>query len=167
MGRWDELQQMWQQRRVGFRIDEVMSGSHTFEPGCGPAGRLPMEFRVTWGHPHLAKFANPLDDQFGKAELAGTVSIDFLCQDTPCQGTFELNYLSEHTIRYQFEFDANKVRFRYVGEKVNIWPWNLPVSHTTCFGTLIEVATGKLISRSVVHFRMSTMLPFVASFRLA
>ena len=167
MKRLDELLQMARERRVGFRIDEVMSGTHTFEPGCGPTGRLPMQFRVTWGHPHLAAFANPLGDQFGRATLDGTVSIDFLCQDAPCQGSFELKYLSEHAIRYTFEFEANGNRYRYVGEKVNIWPWNLPVSHTTCFGTLVEAASGKLISRSVLHFRMSTMLPFVASLRLA
>ncbi|MBN2360856.1 MAG: hypothetical protein JXR83_15480 [Deltaproteobacteria bacterium] len=167
MQRLKELIEMARERRIGFRIDEVMSGHHTFEPGCGPAGQLPMRFRVTWGHRHLAAFASPLSDDFGKADLEGTVSIDFLCREAPCQGTFELKYLSEQAIRYCFEFEANGTRYRYVGEKVNIWPWNLPVSHTTCFGTLVDAKNGQLVSRSVLHFRLATMIPFVASFRLA
>jgi hypothetical protein len=101
------------------------------------------------------------------AELEGTVSVEFLCQDAPCSGSFEMRYLSEHRIRYSFEFEAQGKPYRYVGEKVNIWPWNLATSHTTCFGTLVEADTGKLVSRSVTYFRMHTLPGFVASLRLA
>ena len=42
------------------------------------------------------------------------------------------SYLTEHRLRYSFEFEAQGKPHRFVGEKVNIWPWNLPTSHTTC-----------------------------------
>ncbi|MGC8928886.1 MAG: hypothetical protein ACP5QK_13325, partial [Myxococcota bacterium] len=65
-----------------------------------------------------------------------------------------------------FEFEVNGKRYLYIGEKVNIKPWNLPVSHTTCFGTIVERETNRLISRSVVFFRYSTIPSFLLSFRL-
>jgi hypothetical protein len=166
-GRIQGMMDMISEGRVGFRMDEVMSGEHAFEPGCGPEGRHRMHFDVSWGPRDLKRFVNPFDDGFGVSELEGRVSIDFLCQDAPCRGTFHLRYFTDHTIRYDFEFDAQGRRHRFVGEKVNIWPWNLPYSHTTCFGTVVEVESGKLVSRSVTHFRLHTLPAFVASLRLA
>jgi len=167
MQRLDELAAMIRERRIGFAIDEVMRGYHQFEPGHGPEGQLPMEFRVTWGNKDLSHFLNPLGDGFLLSDLAGRVSIDFLCRDLPCRGSFELKYLSEHALRYSFEFEAEGTEYSYLGEKVNIWPWNLPFSHTTCFGTLCEADSGKLVSRSVTYFKMTALPGFLASLRLA
>lgn len=162
-----ELRTRIQEKRFGFRMDEVMSGDHWFEPGCGPSGKLPFEFRVTWGPDDIRTWANPFGEAFMCQPLAGTVTVGGLCENAPCEGTLELRYFDEHKLRYRFTFEAGGKRYRYVGEKVNIQPWNLPVSHTTCYGVLTEEDTGKLISKSVTHFRLKTIPGFLASLRLA
>jgi len=151
---------------LGFTMHEVMTGDHEFEPGCGPPGRHPMEFRVTWGPRSFGEWFDSNHELHATNELEGAVTVGGLCVNAPCQGTLKLLYLAEHKIRYTFEFDANGQRYRYVGEKVNIQPWNLQTSHTTCFGRLTEVATGKLVSTSVLHFRFATVPQFVTSLRL-
>ncbi|MFH1810312.1 MAG: hypothetical protein ABIJ09_16320 [Pseudomonadota bacterium] len=166
-GRIQSIVNMLSEGRVGFRMDEVMSGEHVFEPGCGPEGRHHMHFVASWGPRDLTRFLNPFRDDFMVNELEGTVSVDFLCKNAPCRGSLALRYFADRTLRYSFDFDAQGRRHRFVGEKVNIWPWNLPYTHTTCFGTVVEVDTGKLVSRSVTHFRLHTLPAFVASLRLA
>lgn len=165
------LHDLWRglrgERPVGFRMDEVMSGEHVFEPGCGPQGRHPMSFAVTWGPDDLRTWGDPRSGEFLTQDLEGTVTVGGLCGETPCRGRLELRYFDEHALRYTFEFDAAGRRYRYVGEKVNIRPWNLPVSHTTCYGVLTEAHSGRLISRSVTHFRFRTIPAFLASLRLA
>lgn len=161
-----DLAAMLRDRRLGFAVDETMAGYHTFEPGLGPAGRLPMEFHVTWGTKNLRQYLDLKGDRFLVNDLQGRVSVGSLCRDVPCHGTLELKYISEQSIRYTFDFAVDGKTYHYVGEKVNIWPWNLLVSHTTCFGTLVEAQTGKLVSRSVTHFRLRTFPSFLMSFRL-
>ncbi len=155
-----------QLRRVGFALREHMQGDHRFEPGFGPSGDLPMSFEVTWGPRSVVDWLDPSNPAFLRHELAGTVSIEGLCQSAPCRGTLELCYLSQHKIRYAFDFDARGQRHRFVGEKVNIRLWNWPVSHTTCFGRTTEVASGRLVSTSVTYFRIARTLQFAGSFRL-
>lgn len=167
MGLISEVIERYRNGNLGFRMDEVMTGWHVFETGFGEPGRRPMEFRATWGPDNLAEYLDPHSDGFLNQELAGTVTIDGLCADAPCKGTLELRYFGENILRYTFTFTAKKKKYRFVGEKVNIKPWNLPVSHTTCYGVLTEVRTGKLVSRSVTHFRLLTAPAFLASFRLA
>lgn len=167
MSRLSELKQMVQERRIGFLLDEVMSGTHEFEPGCGPRGTLPFGFHVTWGPKRVLPWANPTGREFLSQAMHGRVSIGGLCDEAPCQGTLRLRYFTKRTIRYTFEFGVEGRDYQYVGEKVNILPWNLPTSHTTCFGTVKEIASGKLISRSVTHFRIKTTYDFLTSFRLA
>jgi hypothetical protein len=167
----EKLRELWRglrgEGRVGFRMDEVMSGDHAFEPGCGPEGRWPMSFAVTWGPDDLRAWIDPGSGEFLTQPLEGTVTVGGLCDDAPCRGRLELRYFDEHALRYTFEFSASGVRYRFVGEKVNIKPWNLPVSHTTCYGVLTELDTGRLVSRSVTHFRFRTIPAFLASLRLA
>ena len=158
---------MVSERRVGFRFDEEMSGEHVFEPGMGPPGHHPMKFNVRWGAKRLSRFANPFDDEYGSAYLEGTVTVGGLCEKSACTGTFLVDYVHEHRIRYTFDFLVEGKSYHYVGEKVNIQPWNLPVSHTTCYGTLTESESGRLVSRSVTFFRMLTAPSMLASFRLA
>ena len=166
MGRLTDLTTMLGERRLGFSIDEVMSGEHRFEPGCGPEGKLFMEFDVTWGTKRLLPFLNPRDEAFFHTDLKGTVTVEGLCRDAPCKGSLVFRYFGEHFIRYTFDFEVDGRAYRYVGEKVNIRPWNLPFSHTTCFGTLKEAEDGKLVSRSVTYFRLHKTPVFLASFRL-
>ena len=166
MGRVSEVTSMLGEGRVGFSMDEVMTGEHRFEPGCGRDGKLFMEFRVRWGAKRLLPFLNPLGEEFCHNDLEGTVTVEGLCEDTPCKGTLVFHYHDEKLIRYTFDFEVDGRWYRYLGEKVNILPWNLPFSHTTCFGTLKESENGRLISRSVTYFRWRTTPSFLSSFRL-
>ena len=167
MRRLRDLKKMLADRRLGFATDEVQTGYHRFEPGMGPAGELPFELRVTWGPPSLLRWIDPADEEFMLHQLEGTVSIGGWADDIPCRGTLELLYVTKHLIRYTFTFEHEGVEYRYVGEKVNIKLWNLPVSHTTCFGRTTEAESGKLISTAVTVFRMRTLPAFLGSFRFA
>ena len=158
---------MFKENRVGFKIDELMTGYHEFEKGCGPTGQYKMEFHATWGPKDLSEWINPKSKKFLKQPLDGLVTVEGLCVDVPCHGTFELRYFKDYSIKYSFEFKVNRKTYQYVGKKVNIKPWNLLVSHTTCFGRLTEKTTGKLISTSVTYFKLSSMPKFLTSFRLA
>lgn len=152
---------------VGFQADEVMTGTHQFLDDAGPPGEHPLEFRVTWGAHDLGQWLNPFHPGFMTNFLEGKVTVGGLVENAPCRGTLELRYLTEQKIRYRFEFEDGKGRaFRYIGEKVNLRPWNLHRTHTTCYGTITDLESGKDISRSIVYFRMSTALDFLRSFRL-
>lgn len=153
-------------KKTGFKMDEVMSGSHRFEPGFGPSGEHPMEFCATWGPSNILEWANPFGNNFMTQELEGHVTVGGLCEKAPCKGTLELKYFDEHKIRYSFDFEVNGKKYHFTGEKINIQPWNLPVSHTTCYGVLTDVETGQLISKSTTYFRFKTSAQFVSSFRL-
>ncbi|MFP4475027.1 MAG: hypothetical protein ACLFOY_05670 [Desulfatibacillaceae bacterium] len=161
------LRGMARQRRVGFTIDEIMEGWHEFEPGIGPGGRKPFLFFATWGPRNVKPWINPQSPDFMRQPLEGWVTMGDVCEKAPCRGSLALNYFRGHSIRYEFDFAADGVDYRYVGEKVNIMPWNLPVSHTTCFGTIKEVEGGRLVSRSVTYFKLWRTPQFMASFRLA
>jgi hypothetical protein len=166
MGSFSELIEKVKEGRVGFKMDEVMTGLHWYEPGCGPEGEHYMQFSGTWGPDNLKGYVDPKSDNFMTQPLDGEVTIGGLCEAAPMKGTLELRYFSEHKIRYAFEFKAGKKKYNFVGEKVNIKPWNLPVSHTTCFGRLTEATTGKLVGTSVTFFKLLDSAKFMGSLRL-
>ncbi|MDP8224130.1 MAG: hypothetical protein P9L99_12280 [Candidatus Lernaella stagnicola] len=167
MGRINDIKNMVDERRLGFTMDEVMTGTHEFEPGFGEPGEKFMEFRVTWGPKHVSEFINPIGGKFMYNDLRGTVTIEGLCEDAPCDGSLELLYFTEGKIRYTFTFEIGGTEYLFIGEKVNLRPWNVHKTHTTCYGTLSERDTGRLVSKSITYFRFSTTPAFVASFRLA
>jgi len=150
---------------AGYALDEEMLGTHEFEPGAGPAGLHPFRFVVTWGSESIRRFLQP-GEQHLTATLSGTVTAGGLCADSPCQGSLRIDYFGCHKIRYDFLFETPDGPCRFVGEKVNIQAWNLPVSHTTCFGTVTRVRDGRLLSRAVVHFRLRSLPAFLASLRV-
>jgi hypothetical protein len=166
MGRLADFQTMISEKRLGFVMDEVMTGTHEFEPGFGERGAKFMEFRVVWGPRHVSEFANPLGGKFMYTDLSGTVTVEGLCQDAPCDGSLELLYFTEGKIRYTFAFEADGKEYLFIGEKTDIRPWNLHRTHTTCYGTLSERNSGRLVSKSVTYFRFRTVPAFVASLRL-
>jgi NAD(P)-dependent dehydrogenase (short-subunit alcohol dehydrogenase family) len=151
---------------IGFGIDETMTGEHTFEEGEGPSGSLPFEFNVHWGAKNLAKFSNPFDDSFLTSDLEGTLSIGGWGEDIPCKGTLQLKYFDEQKIRYTLDFKYKNKSYRYVGEKIHIYPWNLPYSHTTCFGEIRKKKSNRLISTSVTHFQLEKLPEFLKSLHL-
>lgn len=149
----------------GFMIDEEMSGEHEFEPGFGAGGKQPMVFRVSWGTADLVGWLNPGGGKFLRSDLQGTVSIGGLCDNAPCTGYLELRYLRDQRINYFFTFSARGKTYEYTGVKPQIFPWNLPYSHTTCLGELREKGKPEIISRSVTHFHWDTLAQFLKSLR--
>ena len=149
----------------GFRMTEVMTGQHEFAHGQGPEGERFMEFVVDWGTRDLKAWLDPSNACFMFNELSGVVTIEGLCDNSPCSGSLELLYFTEASIRYTFYFQTYDMLYKYVGQKTNIKPWNLPWSHTTCQGILTRLDTGKVVSTSVTHFRLRTIPAFLRSFR--
>ncbi len=162
----DHLKRIAKDRMVGFRIDEIMSGTHEFEPGMGPPGTHVFRFDVCWGPDDMRAWIHPGSPDFMVQPMSGTVIAGGLCDEAPIEGTLALEYFDSGKIRYTFNFEANGKLYDFVGEKVNIKPWNLPVSHTTCFGVLTEAESGRLVSRPLTFFQMRTLPNFIKSFRL-
>ncbi len=150
---------------IGFKIKEVMSGYDS--------ALKPFEFRVTWGMKRIKDLFKSGPMRF---DLKGTVLFNGM--RFPCEGYLLIDYFGTHTVTYVFDFgdDINASPdvpmgnwglkpFLYVGQKVNIKPWNLLTSHTTCFGTIIEQPDSTLMSRTVAFFKFRTVPKFLTSFR--
>lgn len=148
---------------LGFRMDEVMTGTHRFGDDAISANHF-MEFRVTWGPDDVRSWINPFSRGFMKQPLSGVVTVGGLCENRPCEGELSLEY-HKGRIRYEFFFIVDGVYYTFVGEKIGIRPWNLHDSHTTCYGALTETESGQLVSESVTHFRLATLPAFLKSFR--
>lgn len=149
-------------------FSETMTGIHEFcdDSIMFEGIKLPMEFNIDCCVHDLKQFLNPHSGNFMVANIDGTISIKDVCENVPCEGRMYLRYLSDQTIKYVIEFEADGVDYEYVGKKVNIKPWNLLTSHTTCFGTLTNAKTGELVSTSVTYFRLRTSYKFLSSFGL-
>ena len=146
----------------GFTAVEEMRGVHELRDA---PGRRPFAFRVRWGPERLRDWLDPRGPGFLWQELDGECVADGLFGWSPCRGTLHLDYLGAGRIRYVFDVDAGGRVLRYVGDKVHIRPWNLPFSHTTCVGTLTDLATGVLLSTSVVRFPLRDLPWLLASVR--
>lgn len=157
---------MIQERRLSFQMDEVMTGQHEFIKNNGPLTKGKMEFRITWGPKSIFTWINPFSQKFMSNNLVGRVDIEGLCEGAIVQGIMDLKYFTERKIRYTFYFEVNGKKYQFVGEKVNILPWNLHKSHTTCYGKLTEIETGELVSNSITYFRLRTLPSFIWSLRL-
>lgn len=163
---------MLKERRLGFVAEETMKGTHRFlrdfPEGNVRAGEvLPFFFKVRWGHPHLVRFFNPVGGDFMTARLEGHVAAAGLTGEAPLHGTLELRYVQDSSLRYRFEFEAHDRRFFFEGEKRNIRPWNLHITHTLCRGTLVDLKDGQPLSDVEVRFDLHHLPRFLASFRLA
>ncbi|HEY9162388.1 MAG TPA: hypothetical protein VIS94_15025 [Desulfomonilia bacterium] len=152
---------------VGFKMDEIMIGTHTFSDGSYGGRELPINFSLTWGNGDLFKFLNPRSKEFLVSSASGFITVGGLVNKADCKGYLKLMYFSERKIRYELDFKGDDDRgYRYVGEKVNIWPWNLHRTHVTCYGTISDMATEKIISSSIVYFPLREMYDFLKSLRL-
>lgn len=151
---------------IGFTLDELMTGNHRFTDDRQGVDR-PLTFALTWGNSNLFRWANPFSDQFLWNETRGVITVDGLVEKADCKGTLHLLYFSGRKIRYELFFSDEQGRaYKYIGEKVNLWPWNLHKTHVTCYGTVTDLETGKIISESVVYFPYRESLAFICSFRL-
>jgi hypothetical protein len=153
-------------RRLGFRIHEVMSGTHEFVGKAGPKGEFPFSFELDWGTDNLLEFLNPFSGQSFTAKAEGVVRMGEFVDEAPCSGTLEFCYFTEAKIRYRFTFTVGGNTYEYIGEKVEIRPWNLHRTHTTCYGVVYDVKQGKEISRSITYFDVAALPAFLSSFRI-
>ncbi len=146
----------------GFKADEVMVGTHMFR-----GESRPLHFTLTWCSDSFLQLINPFSDAFLFNQARGVITVGGLVDKAECRGTLHLKYFKDRTIRYDLEFaDSAGKRYLYVGEKVDLWPWNLHRTHVTCYGRIIELESGQVISESVVRFPYREMLPFVMSMRI-
>jgi hypothetical protein len=152
---------------VGFKMDELMVGTHTFSDGSFEGRELPLNFSLTWGNSNLLRFLNPGSGEFLSSDAKGFITVGGLANKADCSGSLKLMYFSGRKIRYELNFSGDDGRaYMYVGEKINIWPWNLHKTHVTCYGTITDVETEKIISSSVVYFPVREMPDFLKSARL-
>ena len=145
------------ERLLRFKIDEVMEGYHYFIDDSLDIKRK-MKFEATWGP------ASIRDKGILVCPLEGTVSVEGMCESTPMYGYISIDYFNRGAISYSFSFMVNGREFLYEGEKVNIRPWNLLTSHTTCVGTIFPAGL-EPISRSVTFFKLKNLFKFLRSFR--
>lgn len=159
---------------VGFKMHEVMTGFHCFEPEFAERYNLSteerfMEFVIDWGPDNLANWLNPTNSGFMKHPLQGKMTIAGLCFEAPCQGMMKLNYFSDQTLCYDISFETRGNNFLYLGTKrdVKLWkPWKLHKTHLECYGFLIDQDCGKVISTSTTYFDLKEIPAFVNSLRL-
>ena len=136
----------------GFRVRERMSGWHERVDGAGE--RRPLSFEGEWGPDRLRDWLDPRSPAFLWQEIRGTISADGLCAAAPFRGTLSLQYVGLRRIRYVLDFDVDGRPHRLLGDKENLRWWNLLVTHTTCFVTVTDLSTGRLVSRGTVLFRL-------------
>ncbi len=153
---------------IGFKLDELMTGGHQFtDAKAMTAEDRPLRFHITWGNSNIFRFLNPFSDQFLFNEARGFITVDGLVNKATCCGTLRLLYFTERKIRYELYFnDETGAPFLYVGEKRNLWPWNLYRTHVTCYGTIKDLTKDKIISESVIYFPYRETLAFLLSLRL-
>lgn len=157
--------------KIRFVMKEIMRGVHHFvDPALGSAEEADLYFRIKWGQ-KLLPYLNPVSGTFFKANAHGVIFVEGLTEgEVDCSGTLELRYLAEQKLRYTLDFVVDGEPYRYVGEKrdVKLWePIFLIKTHTTCYGRITD-STGRIISRSVIHFGMGpkSLLAFSTSFRV-
>ncbi len=152
---------------IGFKLDELMTGTHRFTDDRAEGGERPLLFHITWGNSNLLQFFNPCSRQFFFNQARGVITVDGLVKNANCTGTLHLLYFTQRKIRYELDFkDDDGHPYRYVGEKRNLWPWNLYKTHVTCYGTVTDLESNQVVSESVVYFPYRETLAFIASFRL-
>ncbi len=149
---------------TGFTVDEVMVGYHRF---VSASGKHPLHFSLSWGNQSLSAFLNPFSGQFLCSRARGIITVGGLADKARCEGLLQLKYFSDRSIRYELNFKDEQGRaYCFVGEKLNLWPWNLYRTHVICYGRIFDQITGALLSESTVRFPYRELLPFVRSFRL-
>jgi len=139
---------------IGFKITETMSGYDDWS--------CPFEFTVTWGIDDLKKILNRKILVF---DLDGYVTRRN--RKLKCKGYLTVDYFEKHEILYLLYFNDyyhTGKDYTYVGRKINIKPWNLLTSHTTCFGTIFDNKR-QLQDSNVTFFKLKTIPKFLSSFR--
>ena len=154
---------------LSFTLHETMKGLHHFtDPDYGDSKDRPITFELDWGGP-LPSNILPTSPNFFAFEASGTIDVSKLTPSpTPCRGSLRLDYFETHTLAYHLEFQVEETPYTFTGEKIDVKLWHpiqLIKTHTTCYGAIAR-EDGTVVSRSVLHFPLSEMVSFLASFRL-
>ena len=154
---------------LAFSITETMTGSHHFvEPSLGDGSDQSLIVRIRWGG-ELSAVLNPLSARFLNYDAEGSIFIEGLAsEEIPCSGWLRLDYFRDHKIVYRLDFKHDGHVFHYTGEKTNVHlrrPLQLVKTHTTCYGAVTN-ERGQTISKSIIHFKPSSMPAFLRSLRL-
>lgn len=151
------------QKKYGFYMTEKMVGHFSrVYSDWGTDNWVPMKFNATWGTEDISGVMS--EEGNFKFLLTGDITIKGLCRGAPLCGWLFLNYLTDGMLKYTFNFEANHRQLTFVGRKVNINPWNILTSHTTCVGAVYALE-GSLMGHSVTYFQLRDVLRFLASFR--
>jgi len=160
----------------GFKISETMSGTHAFVGDYENCKiNLPLYFKIDWSYKNTLECLKRLVTMKPVTfEVKGRFFAEGLCDEIDCVGGMHLDYFGNHTISYCLEmrnpsysrvssFEKINEHYFFIGDKINIKPWNLLTSHTTCYG-IITNGKGELISKCKVFFKLRTLPAMLASF---
>jgi len=152
---------------LGFKTNEIMVGTHHFIVEGMPEGEFPMYFHISWGNKSLLRWLNPLGGEFLLNKAEGHITVGNLVEKADCYGSLELLYFTERKIRYILDFrDRNERPYRYIGEKINLWPWNLYKTHFICYGQIKDIEQNRIISKSKLYFPYREIASFILSTKL-
>jgi hypothetical protein len=131
---------------VGFRFELHLAGKHEAADGKRRGGAA---LRLAIGPNNFRHFLNRGHPDFLVQHVEGSVSLDGMCHEAPCDGrlTFSLSRAS-----CEVEFDAEGRRARLTLEV----PTGLPREGSFwCNGSVVAVETGERIS--AVEIRLSPL----------
>jgi len=140
----------------GFRISETMSGWYE-DPIDGR--REKFEFELEWGTDDISGLVGRGFPMM-LVVYDGHVKAEGLYRGPIDRGSFMIDY-PRNTIEYYFEFG----KYNYEGMKLDIKLWNLPFSHTTCFGTICNDEC-ELVSATLTKFKFRTLPKMLSTLRL-
>ena len=159
------IHQFLDRLRIGF--DETMSGTHRMLEGDQADTDLPFSFHIDCQSAGLSSYFNFFDPDFLTHEIQGTVHAAGLAEVAELRGELKLRYIREQKIHYTFEFDGdNGQRFRFAGEKREIYPWNIWVSHFRLYGAVTEADTGKPVSTVYATFAFEDLPRYARGFHI-
>ncbi len=123
------------------------------------------EFTVDASAP-AQKLLNPFSDDFMKADLEGTVTMEDVCEDAEIRdAVIEMDFFGKHEIRYHFKFDAQGKLYVYNGKKSLslLKPWH---TMTTLPGEINEHEDNRLTGfcTSLCKFNARDLPEYLASF---
>jgi hypothetical protein len=141
-----------------LRFEETMTG--TWTPSDGDATARAFEFTVTAVGKDMKRLA-----QEGRFQIQGRVRAQELAEDSELTGALEVHPITDRELLYAFYFKADDGRRLFYQGRKNISLKRLMKSMTTLNGVLYH---GKeVVGTSVVHFDLSDIPSFLASFRIA
>lgn len=140
---------------LGFRLDEKMSGSYQWADK--PDQSLDMTVHLNWGADSLLTWLNPMKEDFMTNYLEGTVSIEGLCESVACYGKLELLYFKEQKVRYSFDFEVDEQVYTFIGEKQDIYPWNLAWLNTPCEGEIRLLGDLEVVANATINFQFKDL----------